>query len=285
MPPWDWPIDAGGVLQAAMLDDRTTNSDRLLAVSMAGSLIVMNDGLAESLLEIIPDSTAPEALRATAATSLGSVLEHFDLEGFDGPEPASLSEPIIRAVRASLRRVFEDAQIPKEVRRRALEASVRAREDWHAESVRAAYLDGDTEWRLTAVFCMRFIDGFDAEIIDVLESDDPDLRHEAVIAAGTFEVDGAWPYIRALLQSEETAKTLLLVAIDATATIRPELAREVLAPLIELDDDDIAAAIDEALDMARMLGSEDADPDFDLGLDEPSIDPFRKGSGGAPTFH
>jgi hypothetical protein len=46
------------------------------------------------------------------------------------------------------------------VRRRVLEASVRAPQDWHQEAIREAYSSGDESWRLTAVFCMRFVRGF-----------------------------------------------------------------------------------------------------------------------------
>lgn len=286
VPPWEWPNDAGEMLLRALGDDAAHESDRLLAVEMAGDLVVMNDDLAEALLAIVHNSTAAEALRATAAISLGPILEHFDLEGFDDPEDVSLSDRVIRAIRESLRRVFQDAEIPKEVRRRALEASVRAREDWHAGSVRAAYHDGDTDWRLTAVFCMRFVAGFEDEIMQVLESDDAELQLQAVTAAGNFEVDAAWPYIRALVRSEETEKPLLLAAIDATTNIRPEMAFEILAPLTDLEDDDIAAAVDEALAMAQLFWDEGEDPDFDdLDGDETPMDPLGNGAGGDPTFH
>ena len=42
-----------------------------------------------------------------------------------------------------------DSSIPKQVRRRILEASVRAPEDWHQNAIRAAYSSGDKDWMLT----------------------------------------------------------------------------------------------------------------------------------------
>ena len=56
---------------------------------------------------------------------------------------------------------FMDGDIPKDVRREILEASVRAPQDWHQEAVRMAYSSDDESWRLTAVFCMCYIRGFE----------------------------------------------------------------------------------------------------------------------------
>ena len=286
MPPWEWPTDAGVLLLRTLGDDAADESDRLRAVEMAGNLIVINDDLAEAVLTIVHDSTAAQTLRGAAAITLGPVLEHFDLEGFDDPEDVSLSDKVIAAIRDSLRRVYQDAEIPKEVRRRALEGSVRAREDWHAGAVRVAYDTDDNEWRLTAVFCMRFVAGFDDEILDALQSDRPELHYEAVIAAGNFEVEAAWPYVSALVQSEETEKPLLLAAIAATASIRPELAPETLSSLADLGDDDIADAVDEALSMANAYWDEGMDTDLDEPDDgESPMNPLSNGGGGGTAFH
>jgi hypothetical protein len=54
-----------------------------------------------------------------------------------------------------------DASVPTDVRRRILEASVRAPQDWHRDAIRAAYASDDDVWRLTAVFCMRSVRGFE----------------------------------------------------------------------------------------------------------------------------
>lgn len=286
MPPWDWPSDAAGVLLRTLGDDAADESDRLRAVEMAGNLIVINDDLAGALLTIVHDSTAAQTLRGAAAIALGPVLEHSDLEGFDDPEDVSLSDHVIAAIRDSLHRVYQDAEIPKEVRRRALEGSVRAQEDWHAGAVQVAYDTGDNDWRLTAVFCMRFVAGFDDEILDALQSDHPELHYEAVIAAGNFGVEAAWPYIHALVRSEETEKPLLLGAIAATASIRPEMASETLSPLADSGDDDIVDAVDAALSIARGYWDEGTDIDLDeLDDDGLPMNPLTNGGDGGTTFH
>ena len=110
-----------------------------------------------------------------------------------------------------------DASVPEDVRRRILEASVRAPQDWHQDAIRAAYASDDDAWRLTAVFCMRFVRGFDEQILEALDSENPDIHYEAVCAAGSWEVDAAWPHITALVTSRKTEKSLLLAAIEAVA--------------------------------------------------------------------
>jgi hypothetical protein len=144
-----------------------------------------------------------------------------------------------------------DANVPRDVRRRILEASVRAPQDWHSDAVRAAYASADEVWRLTAVFCMRFVRGFDAQILEALNSTNPDIHYEAVLAAGNWEVDAAWPHVAALVTSRETEKPVLLAAIEAAASIRPQEAFEILNDLADSDDEDIADAVHEAMAMAE----------------------------------
>ena len=56
-----------------------------------------------------------------------------------------------------------------------------------------------------------------------------------------------------------TPKPLLLAAIGAVPSIRPQEASEVLSRLIESDDEDIVEAVHEALAMAEEPSDEDED--------------------------
>ena len=143
------------------------------------------------------------------------------------------------------------------MRRRILEASLRAPQGWHRDAICAAYGSGDELWRLTAVFCMRFVRGFEEQILEALDSTNPDIHYEAVIAAGNWGLDTAWPHVAALVASRKTQKPLLLAAIDAAASIRPHEAHETLDNLAESDDEDIADAVHEATAMAGGLSAED----------------------------
>ncbi len=82
-----------------------------------------------------------------------------------------ISEHTFHRIQQSPRACYQNADIPKEVRHRILETSVRAPADWHRDALPAAYSSEDRDWRLTAVFAMRWVSGFGDEIVAGL--DDP----------------------------------------------------------------------------------------------------------------
>jgi hypothetical protein len=172
-----------------------------------------------------------------------------------------IAEATFRRIQSSLRKLYMDAGVPSDVRRRILEAAVRAPQDWHPEAIRAAYDSGDDAWRLTAVFCMRFVRGFDEQILESLHSTNADIHYEAVCAAGVWGVQAAWPHITELVKSGKTDKHLLLAAIESVAGIRPNEAAEVLDDLADSDDEDIVEAVLEATAMANEIADEDDDED------------------------
>ncbi|HJW67576.1 MAG TPA: hypothetical protein VJ419_07290, partial [Gaiellaceae bacterium] len=224
---------------------------------------VVNDELVDALLSLLRRGDRSEELRGRAAISLGPVLEQADIDGFENPDELQIAERTFQVIQESLARLYRDAEVPKEVRRRILEASVRAPQDWHRDAIRAAYSSDDDVWRLTAVFCMRFVRGFDEQILEALDSRDPDIHREAVLAAGNWQVDAAWSHVTALVTSGGTDKPLLLAAIDATASIRPHEAAEVLEALAGSEDEDIVAAADEAMAMAERSSGENEDHELD----------------------
>jgi hypothetical protein len=270
--PHDWPSDVDAEILATLKDREALPFDRLLATELAGDLIVMNDSLAEELLRILGSQDEPETLRGQAAISFGAALEEAHLEGIDDRYSPCVSGPMLNRAREALRSHYRDPGVPKEVRRRALEASVRAPEPWNAGAVRAAYRDSDREWRLTAVFCMRFVEGFDEGIVEALESDDPDILYQAVLAAGGWGVPDAWPFVRRMVltaasggvllpDDPDADRSLLVAAMDAVASIRPLEAAETLSGIIDSDDEDLSEAAPDALEMVQ--GSWDEDEDFE----------------------
>ena len=70
-------------------------------------------------------------------------------------------------------------------------------------------------------------------------------------AAGNWELDEAWPHVVELVTSADTDKAVLLAAIDAVASLRPEEAGEILVDLTGSDDEDIVDAAEEAMAMAE----------------------------------
>jgi len=263
IPPWEWPQDAGRIILDVLRNDQAEPSDRLLAAELAGDSGDVSDELAEALLSILQNANEPEALRSLAVISLGPALEYAYMDGFDDPDEVPITESMFRNIQGTLHRLYRDARVPRKVRRRILEASVRAPEDWHKEAVRAAYRSNEEDWKLTAVFCMQYIDGFDEQIFESIGSKNPDILYEAICAAGNWEIDAAWPHIAALIRSDQTEKELLLAAIEAAVMIRPEEAAEILNPLTDSDDEDIVDAVYEALAMAGELWDDEEDDDDD----------------------
>ena len=260
-PPWDWPRDAGDMFRMILSDSRGKVPDRLIAAELAGSSTVINDDLAGVLMAIVGNAEEPADLRAKAAVSLGPVLEQADTDGFEDPEDVPISEITFRKIQDKLHRLFLENSISKEVRRRILEASVRAPQNWHQKAIMTAYSSGDKDWMLTAVFSMRWVRGFEDQILEALKSPDPEIHYQAVSAAGNWELDAAWPHVLGLLNEAVTSKPLLLAVIGAVSSIRPQEAGQLLIGLTESDDEDIAEAANEAIAMSEPIPDEEDDED------------------------
>ena len=262
-PPWEWEPDARATFKSALRDHGRSVSDRLIAAKLAGDLVVVDDEMCDLLAGIVANPAESEETRAHAAISLGPVLDECYTEEFDQEwsEPP-IEEKTYRKIQDTLRRVHDDRSVAKEVRRRALEASVRGPEEWHTGAIREAYAGPDEEWKLTAVFGMRWIRGFDDEILASLESRNPDIHLEAVQAAGAHAIDLAWPHVFLLLNSPGIDKRLYLAAIEAAGSIRPAEAEPILIELATSDDEEISDAASEALTMANLdLEEDDEDGD------------------------
>lgn len=260
LPPWEWPENADQIILSVLGDASADESDRLLAAELAGELPASIDELAGMLLSIVKSGDESEGLRARAAIALGPTLEYAFLSDFEDPDEEMITEDMYLKIKESLRKLYMDGTVPEEVRRRVLEGSVRSPQDWHRDAIRGAYASSQEDWRLTAVFCMRFVKGFEDQLLEALESEDPDILYEAVCAAGNWELDAAWPRLTAFLASEKTNKDVLFAAIEAVTDIRPQEAGVILVDLADSEDEDIAEAATEAMLMAETLSK---DIDFD----------------------
>jgi HEAT repeat protein len=115
---------------------------------------------------------------------------------------------------------------------------------------------------------MRFIRGFDEDILAALNSPDPHIRYNAVCAAGNWGLDEAWPHITRLLESPDTDKYELIAAIEASIEIRPKEAGMFLLDLTDHDDGDVVDAAHENMAMAEAM----AEAEEHDALDEEDID-------------
>jgi HEAT repeat protein len=94
---------------------------------------------------------------------------------------------------------------------------------------------------------MRWVRGFDDQILAALKSSDLEIKYQAVMAAGNWGLDAAWSLIVELLNDAHSPKPLLLAAIGAVGSIRPDEAPEILVDLANSDDEEIAEAVEEAV--------------------------------------
>lgn len=272
LPPWEWPDDADEQIQKVLADRKAPPAERMLAATLTGNPVVMTDQTLRVLLPVIGRSDEPADLRAEAALSLGPVLEMGDIDGFaepGDPDPMALSEQRFNEIQDLLRHIVKDEKAPLQVRRSALEASVRAPQDWHHDAIRAAFARPEREWRLTGVFAARHVRGFEDQILSALKSDDHDLLFEAVIGAGELELEDALTRVTELALSTRTEKNLRINAIRALAFINPETAEEVLPDLDDGGDREISQAVINALDFGD---DDDLEDDFDYFDDDDDVD-------------
>jgi hypothetical protein len=258
---WKWPKDAHDKILSVLTDHKALPSDRLLAAKMASDYAVFSDTIAYALLNIAKNPKSNIPLRCQAVESLGPPLERFDIYSDDEFDKASISEEIFNFLQKSLRKLYLNGDIPEKVRRRSMEASVHAPQGWHQNAVRAAYFCRDPDWKITSVFCMSYVKGFDDLIIESLHTENQNILYYAVRAAGNWSVDRAWPHMAALVQSKKTSKPILLAAIDAVVYIRPHMTSKILRSLTFSKDQEIVDAANKALFLAA--GPWDRD---DMGL-------------------
>ena len=145
-----------------------------------------------------------------------------DTDGFeDGITRPPITERMFHEIQDQLRQVFLDNTVPKEVRRRILEASGRATNDWHQNAIEQAFSNGDPEWKANR--CVR--DGLrhglrqaDPRGLEGSRSGDSRTSSQS---GRHVELEAAWAHALALIQDRKTPKPLLLAAIGAVASIHP----------------------------------------------------------------
>lgn len=222
---------------------------------------VVDDALARELLRFARNGDLEEEERGLALIVLGPALEECSLEEapdgtLEAPPPGTeswwelpLSSAGYREVTEELRRIYHDGSLPKLVRRRALEAAVRAPRDWHREAAATAWGSDDPEWRVTAVFAMGHLEGFEDELQEAYEVGESPLRQEAMLAVGRGP--GGEVLTREILRvaaDPKAPRDERLAAIEALAERQPDGAFEVLDELTADRDPEIAEAAEGALE-------------------------------------
>ncbi len=244
--PWDWPASADQVILKALQDTASSPEDRALAAEFGGDPTVVNVELIEAMLQIIQSHDETENLRLTCIMALGPVLELLDMGDLDDQNELRRQALLLPEI---LHTLHTDKNEPTILRRRALETSVRYDQDWHAGAIAVALEDSDTAWHRTAVFAMRFVSGFEKQIMEALGSDDPDTEFQAVCAADVWQLEPAWSHVLDLVRNHETEKYLRMAALEAMASINPDEAAGIIAELGEFADEETNDLAEEILGM------------------------------------
>jgi hypothetical protein len=225
----------------------------------------MDDEIARAFLDI-GASDADEEIRADVIIGLGPIIEEAGMDYGDDDEfelapeygpgiTRETFESIVREVRA----LYEDEAQPKIVRRRAFEVLVRDPQPWQADAIRKHYAGDDPQWKLTAVFGMGYLTGFDAEIAATVASASDAVLYEAVRAAGAMDVTAAAARIRELATSTSAETDLRVASIQALPNVDPDCF-ELLQQLSTSDDEEIAETAQATL---AELSAAEALADYD----------------------
>lgn len=227
-------LDFGSVFMTGLLDDDV----QVRAESIKALWEYEDDDLAELLLRLLHD---PEAMvRAEAALGLGRFLLRIELAGED--------DGLARTIESALRATIEDESELVDVRGRALEAAGVRGEAWVRDAIEEAYGSGERRLGISAVHAMgRSADtAWLPVVLGEMDSDDPEMRFEAAMAAGSLGDDEAIPRLGELALDADPE--VQQAAITALGQIGGSVAREVLLGIAaDQSDARVLEAVRDAL--------------------------------------
>jgi HEAT repeat protein len=167
----------------------------------------------------------------------------------------------------ALWQAVHDPRKDLDVRRRAVESLAYFSRKEVREVIERAYQDDEDRVRISAVFAMGCSadEGWGDVIIKELETEDPEMRYEAVRASGALRIAEAVPMLaRMVVDPDPEVK---LMAIWSLGQIGGPEARRVLQICYEQGDEALQDAAQEALaEMDFMQGSLDFTM-YDFGMD------------------
>lgn len=242
------------LLQDLISDDEDVRED-----ARAELVANMDDETAEEFLKIA-EGNAPDEIRADVILGLGPIIEECGDEilasGDLDDDFAPLSTAKYKELQSRLRKLYDDASQPTIVRRRAIESLVRDQQPWMEEEAKKLAASGERDWKLTSLFVMGHLNGFDDVIVKELDGSDAELVAEAVNAAGRRAIEAAAEKIADFASSAATDHDVKVAAILAMPYLDDEC-DELLEQLAHDEDDEISEAAEVALDDLRMLRSEE----------------------------
>lgn len=217
----------------------TEDPDDEVRISSAGGLVLSDEGTVVAPLVKLLTHDESEAVRITAAKSLGK----FVLSGELGKIPDSQAE----MAREALLEVLESRKHGPELRRRALEAISPWSSPRVTQFIANAYRSEEPGLKVSAVYAMgmncdaRWLPALFAE----MASEDPGLRYEAAHAAGETGEQSALSHLLPLLR--DTDIEVRIASVWALGQIGGKAAKEALRATSADANDKVREAVEKAL--------------------------------------
>lgn len=182
-------------------------------------------------------------VRSAAATALGQFIYYGELE--------EIPETILRRIENKLLKLTTKEEEAKLLRRRALEAMGYSSRSEMKNLLLAAYNNNDPEWLVTALFAMgRSANStWVPSVMEMLDSENPEVLFEAVRAAGELEAPAARKRLLKIVKTQPEGSEIRMAAIWALSKIGGEKVRDTLEALLELsEDEDEIDILEDALE-------------------------------------
>ena len=195
--------------------------------------------LVPTLLEMVEDDENPD-VRAVAASALGKYVYLGEIEELPQKSLRSIEEKLITVISGS------DTML---VRRRAIESLGYSSLKEVSPIIENAYFSGKVDMIVSTLFAMgRSANPAWRElVVEMLESDNPQIRAEAARAAGELEIGIAVPQLMALLDDRDD--DVRMVSIRSLSQIGGEGIQDAFEALYEeTNDEEESRLIESALD-------------------------------------
>ena len=191
------------------------------------------------LLGLLEKDPAVE-VRSAAASALGRFADLAH-------EGKLLSRDEARIQKALLAAIGRDGE-DMEVRRRAIEAIASLESPERDRIIRAAYESGDPGLLQSSIYAMGRTSNADwlPSALRETGNESPEIRYEAAVTCGHLGDENVVPQLITLVQDED--RQVQLAAVRALGEVGGSLARRALERCLELGDEALKQAAEDAID-------------------------------------
>ncbi len=197
------------------------------------------DDLITQFISILQSDESSD-VRAAAASALGGYIYQGEIE--------ELPETTLDLITDQLLKSYNSSEAVL-VRRMALEALGFSSREEIPPMIESAYYSGNRDWIISALFAMgrSFNHQWHPLVLEMLDHDDPEIRFEAVRAAGELEMKTAIERLIDLLNDSNS--DIRLAAVWSLSQIGGEGVQDALEELYEeTEDEEEVEFIEQALE-------------------------------------